>query len=63
MMWIVRVALRRPYTFVCVALLRAQLGPRAKAGYALLVVLIVVLAYSGVFNPQDGGGIHIGIGR
>jgi hypothetical protein len=30
---------------------------------ALLLVLVIVLAYSGVFNPQDGGGIHIGIGR
>jgi hypothetical protein len=30
---------------------------------ALLLVLVIVLAYGGVFNPQDGGGIHIGIGR
>ena len=38
-------------------------GIVAVTALALLVVLIVVLAYSGVFNPQDGGGIHIGIGR
>jgi hypothetical protein len=29
----------------------------------LVVLVVVVLATNGAFQPQDGGGIHIGIGR
>lgn len=36
---------------------------RESTALVVLVLLVVVLASNGAFNPQDGGGIHIGIGR
>ena len=38
-------------------------GLVAVTAVALFAILIVFLAYSGVFDPIQGGGIHIGIGR
>ena len=38
-------------------------GLAAVTAVALFGILIVFLAYSGVFDPNQGGGIHIGIGR
>ncbi len=40
-------------------------APVVVAGTALvlLVLLILVQTSAGAFTPQDGGGIHIGIGR
>ena len=37
-------------------------GIVAVTAVALFALVIIVLAYSGAFDPQ-GGGIHIGIGR
>ena len=38
-------------------------GLVAVTAVALFAILIVFLAFSGVFDPNQGGGIHIGIGR
>ena len=38
-------------------------GMLATTAIVLLMLVILVLAANGAFNPQDGGGIHINFGR